>query len=83
MSLKKGFLKFADFVGKTCDWVIFNTVADLKDYNVIKKEVPAEVFSHEIWKIFDNNYFEQHLLTTASVRKISTFITFFSESMTP
>ena len=52
-------------------------MADLKDYNVIKKEVPAEVFSHEIWKIFDNSYFEQHLITTASVCKISAFITFF------
>ena len=30
------------------------------------KETPAQMFSCEIWKVFKNTYFEEHLRTTAS-----------------
>ena len=38
----------------------------LRPANMLK-ETPTQVFSNEIWNIFKNTYFEEHLQTTASV----------------
>ena len=38
----------------------------LRPANMLK-ETPTQVFSNEIWSIFKNTYFEEHLQTTASV----------------
>ena len=39
---------------------IFNKVADLRPYKVIK-EIPTQAFSCEYWKMVKNIYFEDHL----------------------
>ena len=43
----------------------FHKVADLRACNFIKKEAPTQVLSCEYWKIFDNNYYEEHLRPAA------------------
>ena len=49
---------------------LFNKVAGLQACNVIIKETPTQVFSCEICETFKNNYFEEHLQTTASIFQI-------------
>ena len=45
----------------------FYKVAGLQACDFIKKGTPRQVFSYEIFKIFKNTYFEEHLRTTASL----------------
>ena len=40
--------------------------SDQKACNFIKKEAPTQVFCCEIFEIFDNAFFEEHLRTAAS-----------------
>ena len=69
-SVNKDVLKnFANFTGKHLCWSLFNKVTYLKACNFIKK-TPTQVFSCEIREIFKNNYFEEHLRTTASENRI-------------
>ena len=52
----------------TCYSLFLNKVVDLgpKACNFIKKETLTQVFSYQYCKIFENNYFEEHLETGAS-----------------
>ena len=65
-SAKKSVLRnFTKFAGKhLCRSLFFNKVADLA-CNVIEKETPAQVFSCEFCGISENNFFTEHLWTTA------------------
>ena len=45
---------------------VFKKVSGPQDYDFIKKRLQQQVFSYEICEIFKNNYFEEHLRTTAS-----------------
>ena len=42
----------------------------LQTSNFIKKESSIQVFSCEFWEIFKNNYFLEHLQTSASLSSI-------------
>ena len=67
-SVKEGVVKnFANFTGIHLCWSLFNKDASLKDSNT---ETSTKVFSYEIWKIFKNTYFEEHLQTIALVRAL-------------
>ena len=70
---KKGVLKnFVNFTGKH-HWqsLFLNKIAGLRPEacNLIKKEALAQVVSCEIFEIFKNTFFIQHLRTTASDTK--------------
>ena len=43
----------------------FHKVAGLRACNFINKEAPTQVFSCEYLKIFENNYYEEHLRMAA------------------
>ena len=66
---KKGVLKnFRNFTGHYQYWSLF--LIKLQALQVYQKETPIQVFSCEISEIFKNSYFEEHLLTTASVSNL-------------
>ena len=60
MFYEKIFLKsFVNFTGKHLCWSLFEI--KLQAYNFIKKETPTQVFSYEIWEIFENTHFQEYL----------------------
>ena len=64
--LKKSSWKFCNIHWKTSALEsLFNEVAGLKACNIIKKRFQRRCFAVTIAKYFINNYFEQHLRTTA------------------
>ena len=57
-SVKKDVLKdFVNFTGKYLCWGLFL----IKACNFLKKETPTQGLSCEIYEIFENTYFEEHL----------------------
>ena len=71
-SVRKGVLRnFAKLTGKhLCQSLYFNKVAGL-DYNFIKIETLAQVFSCEFCKIPKNTFFTEHVWATASHERYS------------
>ena len=63
---KKGILRnFAKFTGNhLCQSLYFNKIADLRPATLDSGTL-AQVFSCEFCKIFKNNFFTEHLSTTA------------------
>ena len=50
---------FANFTGKQLCWILFLI-------KLFKKETPTQGFCCEIFEMFVNSYFEEHLRTTGS-----------------
>ena len=46
--------------------LFFNTVAGLRSTALLKKEIPAQVFSYKVGEFFKNTCFVEHLRTAAS-----------------
>ena len=73
--IKKDILRnFTKFTEKhLCQSLFFNKVADLRPLacNFIKKETLAQVLSCEFCEISKNNFFAEHLWTTASIESDS------------
>ena len=67
MFCKKGVLKNLETQENNCVGVSFNKVAGLNANNFIKKKL--QVFFCEIYEIFKNTYFEEHLHTTARLAR--------------
>ena len=49
------------------------TVINYQVCNFIKKEIPTQVFSCNFCKFFQNTFFTEHFLATASARYIGSF----------
>ena len=74
---KRMFLNFANFTGKHLCSVSFLIKLQPDACNTIEKETLAQVFSCEIFEISKNNFFTEHLRTTASdCLKIKYLITY-------
>ena len=54
------------FTGKNLCWSLFFIKLQLWEPATLLKKAPTQVFSCEICKLFKNNYFEEHLWTSAS-----------------
>ena len=54
------------FTGKNLCWSLFLIKLQLWEPATLLKKAPTQVFSCEICKLFKNNYFEEHLWTSAS-----------------
>ena len=52
--------------GKNLCWSLFLIKLQLWEPATLLKKAPTQVFSCEICKLFKNNYFEEHLWTSAS-----------------
>ena len=57
---------FANFTGKNLCWSLFLIKLEFWGPATLLKKTPTQVFSCEIYKLFKNNYFEEHLSTSAS-----------------
>ena len=68
-SVRKGVLRnFTKFTGKhPCQSLFFNKVAG-QACNFIKKETLAQVFSCKFCEISKNNFFVEHVWSTASIK---------------
>ena len=65
---KKGFLKnFAIFTGKHLCWSLFVTIVQTFRPATLLKRDSNTWFADEIWEIFKNTYFEQHLFSTSII----------------
>ena len=65
--VKQGVLKnFANFARKNLCWSLFLIKLGFWGPATLFKKTPTQVFSCEIYKLFKNNYFEEHLWTSAS-----------------
>ena len=65
LSAKLGVLKnFANFVGKNLGWGLFLVKLEFWRPVTLLKKTPTQVFSCEIYELFKNNYFEEHLWTS-------------------
>ena len=67
------------FLSKTCSFLEKGTPAQVFSYEFWrnfkdKKEIPTQLFSCEICKIFKNTYFEEHPQTAASVNAKSDLV---------
>ena len=72
---KKGVLKtFVNFTGKHLRWNLFFIKLQTFSPTTLLKETPTQVLSCEICESFNNNYFEEHLRTTASVFRVQSNI---------
>ena len=56
---------FANFTGKNLCWSLFLMKLEIWGPVTLWKKTPTLVFSCEIFKLFKNIYFEEHLLTSA------------------
>ena len=66
-SVRQGVLKnFANFTGKNLCWSLFLIKLEFWGPATLLKKTLTQVFSCEIYKLFKNNYFEEHLWTSAS-----------------
>ena len=65
--VKQGVLKnFPNFAGKNLCWSLFLINLEFWAPKTLLKKTQAQVFSCEIYKPFKNNYFQEHLWTSAS-----------------
>ena len=65
MSAKQGVLKnFANIVGKNLGWSLFLVKLEFWRPVTLLRKTPTQVFSCEIYELFKNNYFEEHLWTS-------------------
>ena len=65
-SVKQGVPKiFANFTGKNLCWSLFLMKLEIWGPATLWKKTPTLVFSCEIFKLFQNIYFEEHLWTSA------------------
>ena len=69
---KKGLLKISQSSQEnTCVRVSFLIKLQVEACNFIKKQTLAPVFSCEFYQIFKNNFFTEHLSTTASESELT------------
>ena len=57
---------FKNFTGKHLCCCLFLIKSQFWGPETLLRKTPTEVLSSEIWKIFKNNFFEEHLWSTAS-----------------
>ena len=67
-SVKKVFLEIPQILQEnTCVGGFFYNAIGLQACNFIKKDTSTLIFFYEIYEIFKNMYFEEHLRKTASI----------------
>ena len=60
------FEQFTKFTAKYLCWSLFLIKLQFWRPATLSKKTPTQVLSREIYKLFKNNYFEEHLLNAAS-----------------
>ena len=58
------FEQFTKFAAKYLCWSLFSIKLQFWGPATLLKKTPAQVLSREIYKLFKNNYFEEHLWNT-------------------
>ena len=69
-SVKEGVLKtFANFTEKNLYWSLFLIRLEFWGPATLLKKTPTQMHPYEICKLFNNNYFEEHLWTSTLFKK--------------